>query len=328
MPEPPSGGSGSFADGGTLADKILDQLRIFGRANAEEIAAVLDIKVNSTSKILGVLYRAGLAEPLPKKNGRDLATYRAVPPERQQAVAAEAARARKKSILTAIRNMDMTMQAWVVNQILTPSVDTAVSERLLSEPCPAAAHTGPCNCEVTNIFVQRHRSHSRGARRTRREATRRRQELKQLNEEYLRAQKEEPAGVQFLEDKKLAREAAHVIAHLTARVEDETELLRTTGVSEWSEASWKEMRNQAEEIRVGIIGLFKAYGVLLDDTGDWVEGTPVDQWGYEEGAAPMGALGDGSSDDDEIWDVEVVNDDDDGDDDRDGDVDGSVEGAE
>src|SRR5437763_10175646 len=203
QPEPPSGGSGPPSTP-TITDRVRAQLPIIAPANAEEIAGALDIKASTASKILTNLYRAGEVEPMPKKRKADPARWRPVPPDRQADVAGIAQNQYRRNLFATIKNLPIPLQGTVVDQVLAASIGTEQAEKLLSEKCPEVAHTGPCECPTTNIYVQRHRKRSDAAKRTRREATRRRVEQKKLAEEYKRAQKEDPGRMQFLTDKGFA----------------------------------------------------------------------------------------------------------------------------
>src|SRR5437764_962548 len=68
-----------------------------------------------------------------------------------------------------------------------------------------------------------------------------------------------------------------------------------------------EKRGLCDEMKGGFVELYKAFGVLLDDRGDWLDGTALDEFGYEEGVETRGALGAGVGvDDGDIWDADVV----------------------
>lgn len=306
-PEPPRRGSGSNS---TIKDRIRTQLATLAPANAEEIAGALDIKVNTTTKILSNLYRAGEVEPVPKKRKSDPARWRLVPPERQAEVASAAISQVRRNLFATIKNLPIPLQGAIADQILAASTGTVSADELLAEKCPGIMHAGPCTCPTANIYVQRHRRRSDAAKRTRREATRRRQELKKLNEEHKRVLKEEPPRIQFLTDKSFAREAIHLLAHLAARVEDETKQRHETGIGDLSNADWGELRKLCDEMKGGVVHLYKAFGVLLDDRGDWLDGTALDEFGYEEGAIGVAELLAGIGEDSrDIWDAEVVDDD-------------------
>lgn len=91
-----------------------------------------------------------------------------------------------------------------------------------------------------------------------------------LDEELERAKREDPPAVQFLTDKQFARETLHLVHHLTARIEEETEL-RQTGGGEITNDKWIELREIVSEIEPAVSALTRVIRFMLDDEGDWVD---------------------------------------------------------
>lgn len=279
-PEVPSRASGSgSASAATQRDRVLSLLRSSPDTFTDlDVQNLLQIPYSAAGTRLVELYDRGLAEALPKKHRKDRQRWRAVPPERQEEVMQAALRRTRARLLSTFQRQPVWLQGWLVRRILMPNLEVSVQRQLLAEECPSELGTGPCTCPTPNIWVQRHEKGKATWSRVRRETVRWRNEQREQHKEAERANKEDPVIVQFLTDKGFAREAIHLVAHVTARVQDEIKLRQEKGIGEISDEKWEELRAIVSEIDPAVAELKAAIRLMLDDEGDW-----IDTQGYEDG---------------------------------------------